>query len=174
MKIPAPNPNPGADLSRLLAPPVLAWLAERGCGQATWRTAADLPTSADLAMPSLDFDFDIGPAPGHRVGLRLVFGTAIALTEADKAAVSAYLAALGPFLSGSAPGEAERVVTLPRELLLAVEHQLRNHLNSLLMNAAVVSLRCGDPGGMDPYLDQMECDGQNCLELLRWISDRVA
>ncbi|WP_146907118.1 hypothetical protein [Arenimonas daejeonensis] len=65
-------------------------------------------------------------------------------------------------------------MTLPRELLLAVEHQLRNHLNSLLMNAAVVSLRCGDQGGLDPYLDQMECDGQNCLELLRWISDRVA
>lgn len=172
MKTPAPNPD--ADLSRLLAPSVLAWLAERGCGQATWRVPAECPTNTDPAMPSLDFDFDIGPAPGHRVGLRLVFGTAIALTEADKAAVSAYLAALGPFLREAAPGEAERVVTLPRELLLAVEHQLRNHLNSLLMNAAVVNLKCSGQGGLDQYLDQMECDGRNCLELLRRISDRVA
>ena len=174
METSAATPDTGAELAPLLAPPVLAWLAARGCRQASWCTVDDALASVDRSRHSMDFAFGIGPAPGQRVGLRLVFNTAAALTEADKAAVSAYLAALGPFLCVTAPGDADRHVILPREALLALEHQLRNHLNSLLMNAAVIALRCEGQSGVDPYLEQMECDGQNCLELLRWLSGHTA
>lgn len=71
------------------------------------------------------------------------------------------------------PGPDDGMLTLPRETLLAVEHRLRNHLNSLLMTAAALSLRGEAQDGADLY-DQMERDVRACLELLRGLSDTAA
>ena len=79
---------------------------------------------------------------------------------------AAYLAALAPFLSSRAPAQRDPWVTLSRETLLVVEHQVRNFLNSLLMNAAVLSLHTGHEG-RDPVLEQIESDGQRCLDVVR-------
>jgi hypothetical protein len=170
---PTPTPSPAADLSGLLAPPVLAWLAAKGFERASWLMPADDRGLIDPSQVTLDFDFGIGSDPLQKLGLRLVFAASAVLTETDKAAVSAYFAALGPFLQDEGPGDVDRVVILPRETLLAVEHQLRNHLNSLLMNAAAITLKCDEHGDLAQYLVQMESDSQSCLDLLHWISDRV-
>ena len=172
--LPIPNPAMIADPLGGFAPPVLAWLAGKGCEQIQPLVAGvpRAPVASDRWV--LDFEFDIGPVPLALQGVRLVFGTAAALTETDKAAVHAYLAAIGPFLRDAAPGDADAWVALPRETLLAVEHQLRNHLNSLQMNAAALAMNCDGRAGLEPYLDQMECDGQNCLQVLRWISGTTA
>lgn len=71
------------------------------------------------------------------------------------------------------PAPADDLLTLPRETLLAVEHRLRNHLNSLLMTAAALSLRGEGQGGADLY-DQIERDVRACLDLLRELSDTAA
>jgi hypothetical protein len=171
--LPTPTPDPTADLSPLLAPPVLAWLVGKGFERACWLRPADDCEWIDPSRVTLDIDFGIASAPVDTLGLRLVFAASAALTETDKAAVAAYFASLGPFLPEGAAGDADRAVILPRETLLAVEHQLRNHLNSLLMNAAAITLKCDEHGDLAQYLDQMESDGQSCLDLLHWISDRV-
>ena len=70
----------------------------------------------------------------------------------------------------AAPGPSDRLPALPRETLLALEHQLRNHLNSLLMTAAALSMRCEGQDGLELY-DQMERDVRHCLDLVRGLSD---
>ena len=70
----------------------------------------------------------------------------------------------------AAPGQVDRVPALSSETLLALEHQLRNHLNSLLMTAAALSMRCEGQDALDLY-DQMERDVRNCLDLVRGLSD---
>lgn len=98
--------------------------------------------------------------------LHLVSATVAALAQADEAAVRAYLAALQPFLREGPPAPAEPAVALSQETRLAMEHRVRNHLNSMLMTAAALSLKCEGQDGVDVYLDQMELDSRHCLELL--------
>ena len=51
--------------------------------------------------------------------------------------------------------------------MVEVEHQLRNHLNSLFMNAGVLGLRCEDRTDISAILDQMESDAVGCLDQMR-------
>ena len=96
--------------------------------------------------------------------LRLHFRPSPGLTPDEGQMLADYLSGLAPFLAGG-PGERDPWVTLSRETLLMVEHQLRNHLNSLLMNAGVLSLHAGI-NGHDPVLEQMESDGKRCLDMI--------
>jgi hypothetical protein len=69
----------------------------------------------------------------------------------------------------SAPGP---TVTLPREELQVLVHDLRNHLNSLLMNAGAVAAMCKDGGRAERFVTQLESDGEKCAQALRDLSDR--
>jgi hypothetical protein len=69
----------------------------------------------------------------------------------------------------AAPGDR---VTLPREELQVLVHDLRNHLNSLLMNAGAVAALCRDGGRAERFVTQIETDGEKCAQALRDLSDR--
>lgn len=167
--MPATARRPGVEnvpeLARLFPPPLRAWLVERGCDDAHW-VAPGEPVPARERRSSVDFDVDMGSAPTRWLVLRLHFAEGQALAADEVRAVAAYLAALGPFLQAAVPPVRDPWLTLSRETLLVVEHQLRNHLNSLLMNAAVLSLRSGAPES-DPTLEQMENDGRRCLDVVQ-------
>lgn len=62
-------------------------------------------------------------------------------------------------------------VQLPREELQAFVHDLRNGLNSLLMNAGVVAA-ASDRARFGRFVEQFERDGERCAESLRELSDR--
>lgn len=64
------------------------------------------------------------------------------------------------------------LVQIPREELQTVIHDLRNHLNSLLMNAGVVAAACKDRERFGRYIEQFEREGERCAEELQGLSDR--
>jgi hypothetical protein len=64
------------------------------------------------------------------------------------------------------------IVRIPRDELQALIHDLRNHLNSLLMNAGVVAAACPDRQRYGRYIEQVEQEGERCAEALRGLSDR--
>lgn len=153
------------ELARLFPAAVRTWLAERGCDDARWVAATgSLPPEDGKACE--DFPMDLPASPLRWLLLRLHFREGGGLGADDRAALAAYLAALAPFLSARPPAQRDPWVTLSRETLLVVEHQVRNFLNSLLMNAAVLSLHTGHEG-RDPVLEQIELDGQRCLDVVR-------
>ena len=63
-------------------------------------------------------------------------------------------------------------VTLPRRELQALVHDLRNHLNSMLMNAGVMAVHCGAGEKVSRLSAQVEADGAKCAQALTTISDR--
>ena len=153
------------DLARLFPPAVRTWLLARGCDDAVWVPAGARPPLGDGAVCH-DFAVDLGNGPLRWLVLRLHFGSGPGLTPDEQQRVAAYLAALAPFIGAGDPGVHDPWVTLSRETLLVVEHQVRNHLNSLLMNAAVLSLHAVAEGP-DPVLEQMETDGKRCLDIVQ-------
>lgn len=71
--------------------------------------------------------------------------------------------------SRSPPGER---VTIPRQELQAVVHDLRNHLNSMLMNAGVLASHCRTNEKAARHAAQLEDDGEKCAQALRDLADR--
>lgn len=61
---------------------------------------------------------------------------------------------------------------ISRAELRVFVHELRNHLNSLLMNAAVVSSACTDRERLGRYLDQIDVEGQRCADALHRLAER--
>lgn len=153
------------ELARLFPAAVRTWLVARGCDDARW-----VPVGAIASPPEgatcLDFAVDMAGSPMQWLVLRLHFREGPGLSLAEQNQLAAYLSGLSPFLEAGGPGPRDPWLTLSRETLLVVEHQVRNHLNSLLMNAAVLSLHAG-ANGPDPVLEQMESDGQRCLDMLQ-------
>ncbi len=66
----------------------------------------------------------------------------------------------------------EESITLPRQELQALVHDLRNHLNSMLMNAGVLAMHCGAGEKVSRLSGQVEADGAKCALALKTISDR--
>ena len=69
------------------------------------------------------------------------------------------------------PSPADDVVQMPREALQALVHDLRNHLNTILMNAGVVARLCEDKQRVARYVAQFEQEGERCAHALKAISD---
>lgn len=153
------------ELARLFPPVVRAWLAARGCEEARWVPAGERPPAPE-GCAVFDFPLDLPGSPLRWLVLRLRFAPGASLSPDDRARIGTYLGGLAPFLVGWSPASRDPWVTLSRETLLVVEHQVRNFLNSLLMNAAVLSLHAGHEGP-DPVLEQIESDGQRCLDVVR-------
>jgi hypothetical protein len=70
-----------------------------------------------------------------------------------------------------ARGQSGDIVEMPREALQALIHDLRNHLNSILMNAGVAARLCEDRERVARYVTQFEKEGELCAEALQAISD---
>ena len=138
------------ELARLFPPAVRSWLVARGCEDARW-VPADARPPPPVGAVCQDFAVDFSASPMRWLVLRLQFSGPTGLS---------------PFLGASSPEARDPWLTLSRETLIVVEHQLRNHLNSLLMNAGVLSLHAG-VNGRDPVLEQMESDGQRCLDMIQ-------
>lgn len=174
MSHPPATPDPDADLSQLLPPRLLAWLLDKGCVAARW-TAPHLGAPADsVPVPegqSVEFNFRIGSDPVVAVGLVLKFRTAGALDAVECASLSNYLVAVGRLLPGVLPHGGERWVSLPWDSVVTAEHQVRNHLNSLLMNASALVILSGEPEGIDVFVEQMQRDVEKCLSLLQGLFD---
>ena len=66
-------------------------------------------------------------------------------------------------IAASRPAPGERV-TIPRQELQAVLHDLRNHLNSMLMNAGVLASHCRTNEKAARYAAQLEDDGDKCAQ----------
>ena len=67
--------------------------------------------------------------------------------------------------------EAADVVQMPRETLQRMIHDLRNQLNTILMNAGVAARMCEDRERVARYVAQFEKEGERCAETLQAISD---
>lgn len=67
------------------------------------------------------------------------------------------------------PGE---TVTIPHRELQVLVHDLRNHLNSMLMNAGVLASHCRADAKAAQHAAQLEDDGEKCAQALRDLSDR--
>lgn len=152
------------DMEFLFPPPVLAWLRARGCEQ-----IARVPARGEGAGGSqwVEFDLDIGSSPGDGAALCLRLRDPAALDLHSRLMLADYLTALRPFLADIPSDAVKPGVTLPQATVVDVEHQLRNHLNSLLMNAGVLGLRCDDRADTRAVLDQMESDAAGCLGQLQ-------
>lgn len=150
------------EMGFLFPPPMLAWLEAKGCEDIEL-----VPPAAAGNAHCVEFDLDMGSAPGTSAVLCLRMRDPAALTLHDRLVLADYLSALRPFLE-EAPARGGRAwVTLPGRTVAEVEHQLRNHLNSLFMNAGVLGLRCEDRTDIAPILDQMESDAVGCLDQMR-------
>lgn len=152
------------ELARLFPPAVRIWLIHHGCEDARWVPVDD--RSPPEGVTYLDFMVDLANSPLRWLVLRLHFSSGRGLTPTQKEWLGDYLSGLAPFLGATDPALRDPWLSLSRETLLVVEHQIRNHLNSLLMNAAVLSLHVG-AAGPDPVLEQMEADGQRCLDIVQ-------
>lgn len=67
---------------------------------------------------------------------------------------------------------APELVPWGRDELQAMVHELRNGLNSVLMNAGVLAAVCRDRPEMRRHIAQIESDGQRCAQCLQALSDR--
>lgn len=79
--------------------------------------------------------------------------------------------------AGTGAGPASRgddadAVRIPREDLRRLVHDLRNQLNSILMNAGVATRLCGDRERMARHVAQFETEGERCAQTLQSIADR--
>ena len=145
-------------------PPMLAWLAATGCEE----IALVMPTQAGPDGPHwLEFDLDMGSDPGGSAVLFLRMRDPAALDLHGRLLLADYLTALRPFLDDVTPQAAHAWLTLPRATVVDVEHQLRNHLNSLFMNAGMLGLRCDDRTDIQVVFDQMESDARGCLDQMQ-------
>ena len=153
--------DPSPEVGFLFPPPMLAWLKARGCEEIELVPA----DGAGAGGPDwVEFDLDIGSSPGDGAMLCLRMRDPAALDLHSRLLLADYLTALRPFLDAVTPEAAQAWVTLPQATLVEVEHKLRNHLNSLFMNAGMVGLRCEDRTDLQPVFDQMESDAVGCLD----------
>src|SRR5687768_13820996 len=130
------------DGDALFTAPVLQWLRGHGCcGVHALDEIDDTPDAPDWATvplgphraPTRGWRFGWRDAEGVRRGLLLAFAEPDALPDTARRAVAAYLDLAGR-CAGTAPGSAH---LLDRTQAAKTIHDLRNGLNSLLMNAGV-------------------------------------
>lgn len=164
-------------IDRLFTAPVLQWLHRRGC-----RGVVPLDVDAPAAPPAWTtapvgrHDAD---ASGWRFGwttpegrarhVLLEFVAADALADADRAALSGYLALAG----ACADGAAGPALLVDRDAAAARLHELRNAVNSLLMNASVVVVKLPPEHREGRFALQVPQDGERCARLLQAFADAL-
>jgi len=177
MNFPPPIPKsetaPSINLQQLFPAHLFDWLRRRGCLAAYWAPPDGQPAAGErtgAVRRGVELCWIMASLPSPANELRLRFAAPDSLTEAELQALSAYLASLDPFLRESGTVAASGSLCIDRDTLVAMEHQLRNHLNSLLMNASALVLQFGRHEDLDRYVDQMQSDGDKCASVLHWLA----
>ena len=166
--------NPDGEAA-LFTAPVLQWLLRHGC-----RGAIPVDGAAagdDPEWTTLPVGPHGSPASGWRFGWRdddggdhrllLVFTDRDALPAQARAALAGYLA----FAARCAGGGAGAAAIMDREQLSRAIHDLRNGLNSLLMNAAVLAAKLPPADRDGRFARQVQADGDRCATLLQALAD---
>ena len=165
--------GPGGDL---FTAPVLQWLQRRGCGGVhalddddddapRWRTAQVGPHGSDVSGWRFGYRDETGA--GH--GILLGFAERDALSADERTTLAGYLALAGPCAdAGRGPA-----VLVDRDAVSQRIHDLRNGLNSLLMNVAVLGTRLPEAERQGRFAKQVQIDGERCATLLQALADIV-
>ena len=162
--------NPDGEAA-LFTAPVLQWLLRHGC-----RGAIPVDGAAagdDPEWTTLPVGPHGSPASGWRFGWRdddggdhrllLVFTDRDALPAQARAALAGYLA----LAARCAGGGAGAAAIMDREQLSRAIHDLRNGLNSLLMNAAVLAAKLPPADRDGRFARQVQAAGDRCATLLQ-------
>ena len=159
---------------------VLQWLRRQGCrgvhplgdgdglgdtDAPVWTTVAAGPQKA----ATRGWRFGWRDAAGARRALLLDFAEPDQLPDASRAALAAYLHLAGRCL-GDAPGSAH---LLDRTDASQKIHDLRNGLNSLLMNVAVLTTKLAPADREGRFAMQVQADGERCAALLQSLNDAI-
>jgi signal transduction histidine kinase len=161
----------------LFAAPVSRELQRRGCRgvhviegmapvEAHWATAPVGPHGS----AAYGWRFGLAGADGQPASsVLLEFADRDALDEAARAALAAILGASAAF-AGTAP-PCGSCALVDRSSLSRHLHDLRNALNSLLMNAAVLAAKLPPAERENRFARQVQVDGERCAALLQALSD---
>ena len=164
----------------LFTAPVLQWLRRQGCrgvhplGDADGPGDTDAPAWTTVAAgshqaPIRGWRFGWRDAAGARRALLLDFAEPDQLPDASRALLAAYLDLAGRCLDDG-PGSAH---LLDRADASRKIHDLRNGLNSLLMNAAVMAVKLPPAEREGRFAQQVQADGERCAALLQELSEAI-
>jgi hypothetical protein len=167
------------DGSGLFAPSALQWLHGHGC-----RGIHRLPDVAPGDMPDWitvpvgrhggdesGWRFGWRDADGRERRLLLAFDAPDALPPPARAALAGYLAFAGPCSGGDA-GDGPAVLVDRDDVAVRI-HDLRNGLNSLLMNVAVMTTKLPPEERSGRFATQAQADGERCAALLQALADAL-
>lgn len=179
----ARNPEAGA----LFTASVLQWLQRCGCRGVHPLDDDPSVSAAESATPvepapewvTLPIGRHGSPVSGWRFGWRddtgrprrllLGFDDAAHLPETARRELGAYLV-----FAGSRAADAGRPAHLiDRDDVAQRLHDLRNALNSLLMNAAVVNTKLPAAEREGRFALQVQADGERCAKLLQELADAI-
>lgn len=167
-----------AEAEGLFTGPVLHWLREHGChGVLALDGEGDVQATPDwVTRPLGRYGEAVG---GWRFGwhgddgqarhVLLAFADAGALPEAARRDLAGYLALAGR-CAGSVVGAAHLI---DRDAAAVRLHDLRNGLNSLLMNAAVMTTKLPADARDGRFARQVQDDGERCAALLQQFADSL-
>jgi hypothetical protein len=163
---------------RLFPAPLLEWLRRRGCrGMHPLRDGLASPPDVDwITLPLGRHDsavtgwrFGWCADDGTPRGVLLDFLDPGDLPEDDRRALTGYLALAGPCADG-VDGPAALV---DRDAVATHLHDLRNAVNSLLMNAAVVTMKLPPEHRASRFVTQIPQEGERCAQLLQALAESI-
>lgn len=169
-RVPVPPANADAAGTPPACRELQGWLVGKGCIGLSWRDRE--PVSQIGGRPREERMLELcDPRDGRARTLALVFGEdakfeaedGVALVDLLQRSEPAVLEALVPM---------QGVVFVAREDLRRFVHDVRNALNSMLMNAGVVASAERARPDLASFVEQMERSGAACAARLRQLSDR--
>jgi hypothetical protein len=171
--------TPAREFTTLLSPAVAGWLSARGCESVAVLPAdaalrAGEPATAEVLPDGHAIEFRLTPHDADVAGavrLQLKVNDTAAFSTADLDALGAYLTAVVRFPLDGTTTRSDTAVLVPNDVLRRHVHDLRNHLNSMLMSASVVSSQCKDPVRYGRYIEQVETEGDKCARALTQLSE---
>jgi hypothetical protein len=172
-KHPRPDGTPLRDaagpLSAWLAPALLDWLHAKGCTGLTLLEDEDDGAADTVAWrdaPVAGWRVPLGD--GHGSGVLLAFDDGAQLTQAEVADVAALFERLHAF--PLVPGASGAVLVDHAEVRRLI-HDLRNGLNTLLINASLLSRVAAGQPSLARSAQFLESAGASCADNLNRLSE---
>lgn len=176
----ARNPE-SAGTPAIFTAPVLHWLLQRQCrgvhvlvgasrrgdSDCEWITAPVGPHGNDVD----GWCFRCDGEDGSERRLLLAFAQPEALSPRERAQLAGYL----EFATACADagGDGDAVALLPRDEIGRHIHDLRNALNSLLMNVAVIATKLPPKDRAGRFATQAQADGERCAARLQALAEAI-
>lgn len=160
----------------------LSWLHERGCGGIRLvPSMGELETPLWLAENNTPLDYFSGGwafAVKNRQDIShyflFEFSNAKQLSDSDLRQIAQYLDASKLFCDFEPVAQSFPLTLLGSSAVIdKCIHDLRNKLNSLVMNVAVLCSRLPDQANIMRFAHQIDQDGQACAEHLKRLSEAL-